>query len=421
MAIKTECFPNIQERVKKLEPIINEYTIDDVAMASFCVSVCVNNRSVLESSLALNWAVANHQLLGQRRIETYNDFKLFFERIKDIMKPDAYTDYIEEDFGEVSIETFGRKYYVIIGTGHNMVFACLQFLPYLAQMLDKRNELIEVLEYYSYLIEYLREDNNSDGTCKIRFVLPEESLFNKVKMLFSEKTMAHRIESIASIYDSDVIEKKHFIFKNDKPFPLANTSLLLDLYDLWYRNLDDNQKTKLVNNALTGLALSLSKLDKDNNISIMSPVIRLENEESKIPLEKFPFVLLSRKGIIFPINEGEYSPQEIDSLFERINLAIEKEELFLSESISRREDKKVRGILVEKNTPIEFLVIDTWANPSEDFNFMTEHGEKYHRCNALDVVYYMLFMRDVDELYDYICFCKEKTGLIKRNIERAYI
>ena len=126
--IESNDFPNIMERVEKLVPIIDKYAMDDVAMATFCLSVCVNNRSALESLLALNWALANHSCLGEKRIDEYEQFTSFFAEIVEIMKPDAYMDYIEEDFGEVKIDVFGRAYPVIVGTGHNLVFACLQFL-----------------------------------------------------------------------------------------------------------------------------------------------------------------------------------------------------------------------------------------------------------------------------------------------------
>ena len=79
--IITESFPNAKDKVRKLEPIVNQYSIEDVAMATFCVSVCINNRSILESTLALNWAIANHSNNGQKRIATYDEFKYFCKEL----------------------------------------------------------------------------------------------------------------------------------------------------------------------------------------------------------------------------------------------------------------------------------------------------------------------------------------------------
>lgn len=401
--IESHDFPNIMELVDKLVPITNQYVIDDVAMASFCLSVCVNNRSALESLLALNWALANHNCSGEKRIDTYGDFSNFYAEIADIMKPNPYMDYIEEDFGEVKIDVFGHTYPIIVGTGHNLVFACLQFLPYLAQELDKTEELIDVLSYSSDIIDYLQKANTSDDKKEIRFVLPGKELFRKVKVLY-ERLLSENLENIAKLVESNIIEKMHFVSKNETIFPLFNTSIMLDLYDKWYKELSELQKVQLVNSALAGIALSLSKLERENNISIMCPVARTEEQNANKQLENYPFVVMSRKGIIFAINSGEYNEAEIETLYKTIVSSQEAGSLFLAELISRSSDKKLRGVTIKKDTPVKFLVIDDWANPEEDYASFGERDDKHLHCTALDAVYYLLFMHDADELFDYICY-----------------
>ncbi len=410
--IESREFPNIMNRVNSLEPIINQYAIEDVAMASFCISVYVCNRSVIESILALNCAVANHRTSENKKIKNYKDFTKFFEEIENIMQPDEFTDYIEEDFGEVSIEVFGKKYPVIIGTGHNMVFACLQFLPYLAKQIHKENELKEVIEYYSAIITFLKDDNLSDGTHEIRFVLPPERLFNRVRLLFSEESIMNRLESISKIVDSEMIEKKHIIINNGKYLPLANTSLLLDLYDLWYKSLDTEARTGFINHALTGITLSLSKLEGENDITFLCPAARTENINNGLQLERYPFVMLSKKGVILPINSGEYKPNEIEELYDSIITTNREKDIFFAELVSRTNSNQYRGITIKKDTPIKFLVIDSWANPEEDYINMGRNNEKFKKCNALDVVYYLYFMHDADEFYDYLNYKNEENSSI---------
>lgn len=107
--------------MKSLISIVNEYDYEDISKAIYCVCVCVNNRSVLESTLSLNWALAEHSHKGNKKIENYDDFKSFFRSIESIIKPSDYDDAYVEDYGEVFIEVFGKKYSVIVGTGHNMI------------------------------------------------------------------------------------------------------------------------------------------------------------------------------------------------------------------------------------------------------------------------------------------------------------
>lgn len=46
--IKTEAFPYIRRKIDKLLKITNEYRFYDLVKAVYCISLCINNRSVLE-------------------------------------------------------------------------------------------------------------------------------------------------------------------------------------------------------------------------------------------------------------------------------------------------------------------------------------------------------------------------------------
>ncbi len=52
--IKTEVFPAIRMKIDRLLKITNEYQFYDLVMAIYCINLCINNRPVLESCLALN-------------------------------------------------------------------------------------------------------------------------------------------------------------------------------------------------------------------------------------------------------------------------------------------------------------------------------------------------------------------------------
>lgn len=313
--IKTRDFLGAKTKMKSLISIVNEYDYEDISKAIYCVCVCVNNRSVLESTLSLNWALAEHSHKGNKKIENYDDFKSFFRSIESIIKPSDYDDAYVEDYGEVFIEVFGKKYSVIVGTGHNMVFACLQFLPILACELNKKDELIKVMTYNSFIIDFLKESNIKDGKYGARLVLPSEALFIKVSELFDNLDI-NTLKSVDNILKSDYIEKKHFIETERGITPLANTSLLMDLYDLWYKSIPD--KAKLVDRMLTGVAYNLSKLETDETINFLCPV-GFSNSREKPNFEyQFPFVLVSSKAIIFAVNKDDYSNGELKKVINEI-------------------------------------------------------------------------------------------------------
>lgn len=51
--VKTEAFPTIRMKIDRLLKITNEYQFNDLVKAVYCINLCINNRSVLESCLAL--------------------------------------------------------------------------------------------------------------------------------------------------------------------------------------------------------------------------------------------------------------------------------------------------------------------------------------------------------------------------------
>lgn len=264
--IKTSNFPGAKRKLKKLIPIVNEYCFDDISKAIFCICVCVNNRSVRESTLALNWALAQHNHKGDRRIESYDDFIKFFYSI--------------------------------------------------------------------------------------------------------EKTI------IASAYDDAVVEE-----------------------DI----------AQLTNKMLTSVALSLSKLEMDETINYLCPVAFSDDKDKPNPKYRFPFALVSSKGIILPINSSEYSDVKLQKVIERLIQARDNNSLYLVELMSRNNDGKCRGITVLKESNIKFMIYDAWSNPSEMHIIRRTGIEELHYCTSLDIVYYLLFMKDADELHDYLDFLKEEN------------
>ena len=257
--IKTETFPYIRRKIEKLLKITNEYRFYDLVKAVYCINLCVNNRSVLESCLALNASLIEYEEKGSLKIETFDDFKKFFNKIYDVMKPEMTDDYTVEDFGEVRIRYNDKFYRVIVGTGHNNVFACLNFLPALAKETSHEEELKLAFEYTSGVISYFFEVNKNDGIAKKRFVLPSKELFYKVQKFFREECKKYDILKFNSLLKSDeaAIEKMHFVCREDNVYPLYNVSLLIDLYDIWENEIKFEQQISVANDGIIDRIYSL--------------------------------------------------------------------------------------------------------------------------------------------------------------------
>lgn len=71
-------FPTIRIKIDRLLKITNEYKYYDLVKAVYCINLCINNRSVLESCLALNACLIEYEEKGSQGIETFDEFRAFF-------------------------------------------------------------------------------------------------------------------------------------------------------------------------------------------------------------------------------------------------------------------------------------------------------------------------------------------------------
>ncbi len=242
--IKTQDFPNIFDKVEKIKPIFNEYHYEDLIKSVYCINININNRSCLESSLALNMGLEECSRKGTRRIQTYSEFTNFFKKVECFLKPNVMDDITCEDFGEIKVTYNGRSYKILIGTGHTQVFASMYFLPYLAETLDKELELDETYRYVSDTISFFEDTNKNDMSEIPRFVLPSNELFEKTKIYFGTELKKYNLESLYKELNRDrpLIEKLHFIRMGEEIIPLFNTSILVDIYDIWYSKINEEER-----------------------------------------------------------------------------------------------------------------------------------------------------------------------------------
>lgn len=249
---KTMFFSNIDERIKLCKKAFDEYSFFDLVRACFCITISVKNRSCLESCLALNELLLEGSAIGTKTIDTYEEFAEFFGKISGALQPCIADDLTIEDFGEVKIKYGDVFYDIITGTGHNQVFPCIYSLPYLAEAIGKGVELKTVLEYHSSIINYFKEVNN-DGEEKIQLVLPSKALFDRTKSFFKtelKKFDLFEISDLLGTSEDTFIEQRHFVERDDNIYPVFNTAILVDLYNIWHKKLDHKHKNQVIDHTV---------------------------------------------------------------------------------------------------------------------------------------------------------------------------
>ena len=409
--INTEVFPAIQMKIDRLLKITNEYQFYDLVKAIYCINLCINNRSVLESCLALNACLIEYEEKGSQRIETFDEFKSFFCKIYDVMKPGMTDDYTVEDFGEVRIRYNDKFYRVIIGTGHNNVFACLNFLPTLARKISHEEELSLALEYSAGVLDYFIEENKNDGIVEKRFVLPQKELFYKVQRFFKEECKKYNILELDSLIKNDkaTIEKSHFVCREDNIYPLYNVSLLIDLYDIWENEIDFKEKISIANIGIIDRIYSLFETDRSNGCLMFAPAMIFPNQKYDSTQRTYTFIAKASHGVVVAINADEYEEGQLEEEIVHIEEYHKSGTLQIAEIYNRFEKNGLRGLHIPADVPIEYLIYNSFMNPNQMYMSLGEVGKKEGKtCTALDVIYYLNFADDADELFEYLSYCKER-------------
>ena len=395
--VKTEAFPTIRMKIDRLLKITNEYQFNDLVKAVYCINLCINNRSVLESCLALNACLIEYEEKGSKRIGTYDEFKGFFGKIYDVMKPGIADDYTVEDFGEVQLRYNDKFYRVIIGTGHNNVYACLNFLPTLARNISREEELCLALEYVSGTIDYFIEENKNDGVVEKRFVLPTEILFYKVQKFFKEEVKKYDILELDSLMMSEgtTIEKSHFVCREDNIYPLYNVSLLIDLYDIWENKIDFKEQISVANEGIIDRIYSLFEMDRSRSCSIFAPAMIFPEQKYDSSQRTYTFIAKASRGVVVALNADEYEEGQLEKEIANIEKYHKSGTLHIAETFNRFDKSGLRGIHIPADMPIEYLIYDSFMNPNQMHMSLGEEGKKRKTCTALDVIYYLNFMDDI--------------------------
>ena len=363
-----------------------------------------------DACLALNVCLIEYEEKGSKRIGTYDEFKGFFGKIYDVMKPGIADDYTVEDFGEVQLRYNDKFYRVIIGTGHNNVYACLNFLPTLARNISREEELCLALEYVSGTIDYFIEENKNDGVVEKRFVLPTEILFYKVQKFFKEEVKKYDILELDSLMMSEgtTIEKSHFVCREDNIYPLYNVSLLIDLYDIWENKIDFKEQISVANEGIIDRIYSLFEMDRSRSCSIFAPAMIFPEQKYDSSQRTYTFIAKASRGVVVALNADEYEEGQLEKEIANIEKYHKSGTLHIAETFNRFDKSGLRGIHIPADMPIEYLIYDSFMNPNQMHMSLGEEGKKRKTCTALDVIYYLNFMDDIDELFEYLSYSNEK-------------
>ena len=400
-------YPLIREKVSTIQPILNEYRFEDLARTVFCINLYIKNRFSWESKLALDICLFEHDGKGMKTISSYDDFLSFFASVSGHLQPSIWEDHVIEDFGEVRLNVDGVFYRVILGSGYSNAFACLNFLPVLAKETSNSAKLKELLEYSSGLIDYFTSENISGGTDEREFSCPTELLYQRTIHFFTEELPKYDLNKLSSYIETDstIIEERHFIKKCGMLYPLFRESLLLEIYNKWYQSIDEKQRIRVANTGIINRVFRLFEPDRYDDASVFAPAAEFREQKPVTSRKPFAFAARSSRGFMIAINRDEYTDHQLDKEIETIVNAHKNGELQIGEVLDRYNNKVLRAVQIPPNLPIVFILYDSYTNPLENYMHLEEEKRNDRNvCSALDLIYYLDFMTNLDELFEFITY-----------------
>ena len=134
IAISTELtsnFEHIKTTSKEINRLLQTYKFEDAVMAVYCLNLWRKNRSALQQCLTLNMALDIGGDFGQTSIQSYSELEGFYKKVSESLSFTGLEDYIVDDYGEVFITVDGKSYPVLLGTGHQQVYATINICKHL--------------------------------------------------------------------------------------------------------------------------------------------------------------------------------------------------------------------------------------------------------------------------------------------------
>lgn len=394
-------FAYIEPIAKKISNIIKKYDYRDAVRAIFCLNLWRRNRSALAQGLSMNMALCICNSFGEQRIQSYNDLAQFYGEISAHIQTTSHEDYIIDDYGEVFINHAARSFPVIIGTGHQQVYAALRYLQTLVSNTGRNHEFITILEYLSTILRLTQGSNIPNSDLEITHELPSEEFWNSIKDLFESSLFQSQANVVAQImgHQFGPIEIRHFVKKESEILPLYNSSILIDYYKFLLNTVTQQEKDTHVTQTIHSLIENTFNFSPNtpNRVLIDPMIINRESGEKIVP-DGLMFAGFGSHGLLIALKADNNRIQTIIKSIDELN---KSKGLRLVESHYRKECHGAYGIDVKPNYEIIYMIIDPFTDITSHRSWF---GDRHHefKCTALDALYMIGFADNLGEVIDFI-------------------
>jgi len=406
-------FGFLKSDAKKIYRIIKKYHFYDLIKVAFCFNSWRRNRSALIKGLTLNMALSIYDDFGTKRIENYEDLKKIHKEISKCFSVNNMVDYIIDDFGEVFINHCGKSYPVITGTGHTQVYAAMRFMEKLSSIQSCDEELTNILEYTKIIINGLSKFNRKNIECDIVYEIPTNEYWNSVNDLFNDSDFCSHVSKVSKVfgYETKHIESTHFIKNKDKIYPLFNVSLLVDYYNLLLSKTTIEKKQKHILDTISSFLLDSFNFSNNACSRILwNPLILSSDLHEEIVTQGILLAGYGDNKVLVAIDKSSFNDfDEITKVINKIKEYNQSNQMCFIDSFYDNETNGHYGFNVDTKTEIIFVTVSSYTNISE-YYFSGETVDQEFDCTPLDMLYFLGFSKDLNEILDFICYSKGESA-----------
>ena len=403
------CDSNFEYIVPIAEKLYNRikcYDFQDLIITAFCLSLWRRNRSALAQALTLHIVLSSGKPFGNQGISEYHEFQAFFSKISDLVTVTVLEDYIIDDYGEVFINHNGKSYPIIIGTGYLQVYGMVRYLQTLSHMRGLDEDFCLILDYLKTIIDFTKEKNIPNRDEKIVYELPTKEFWTTIKDLFLYSKFQEQCQMVASILgDCDgPIERRSFVKRDGVYYPLFNLAILTDYYDILLTTASESEKHDHIIETIHSLLINTFNFGYNPpNRVLIGPAIMSSNLKSKIVEEGIIFAKATKNNIIIAVDRSAFS-QESSFIYatNKIEQELVKGELCLLEPYYRESIKGHYGFKFNSSKEIIYVLVEPFTNIDSYLSWFEGKPGKWFDCTALDLLYFIGFSENFEELVDYI-------------------
>lgn len=401
----TSDFEHIKATSKKINLLLQTYKFEDVVKAIFCLNLWRKNRSALQQCLTLNMALDIGGSFGQTPIQSYLELESFYKEISPSLQLTGFEDYIVDDYGEVFINVDGKSYPVLLGTGHQQVYATLRYLQTLADITNHNMELKTILEYVRTILSSTADTNIPNDDYEIKFELPREDFWNSIKLMFDDWLFKQQCIDASKIMgqQSLPIEMMHFTKRDDTFFPLFNAAILIDFYKILLLSQPVDKVKQHTTRTIHSLVENTFNFSDDPPSRVLiNPVIINRDSLQKLLSNELIFSVCGKNALLIAL-DSSCAEETIKS----INQARSKQKISVVEPYHRPNMPGSYGIEIDDDFEIIYMVIDPFTDITSGGTWL-EAASKDFKCTALDAIYLLGFSDDIEEIIEFIRYETEK-------------